>query len=266
MENAILFYLVRSSERDIKDLTISLLQLKKFFLNKYPYKVAFFIENDFKEEWIEHIKSLYDICEFVNIEFSIPEHNNHLLSVIPKFFPHPTHSNGPDGWGHPGFSLGYRHMCRFMSGEIYKNEYLKNYDWYWRIDTDSFFLDYINDDPFKTLKDNNLIYGYNNICEDHEKVVEGLYEAGEVYMMCNGIIPKNKIEKPLMFYTNFEIANMKWFQNEGYLDLYNFIDNSGGIYLHRWGDAPIRYIGLMMLLEKEKMYDFSKDIQYKHGY
>jgi hypothetical protein len=43
------------------------------------------------------------------------------------------------------------------------------------------------------------------------------------------------IEENKMYYTNFEVCNLKWFNGKDYMDFYDKIDKSGGIMTGRWG-------------------------------
>jgi alpha 1,2-mannosyltransferase len=263
MENATILYLVNNTEESFNELKESLGLLKNNFLNDFPYPVTIFKEEGFNPGWEEEIKKIYQEVDFILIEFNIPEFNRHL--DIPEFTPHPTHANGPVAWGHPGFNLGYRHMCRFMSGDMFRNESILKYDWYCRLDTDSFILSRVGFDFFSKMQEEGFLYGFNEIQEDNPKVVEGLFESSEEYMRAQGIIKKSDVIYPKMYYTNFEIAKVSWFLSSGYMDYFDHIDSIGGIYTKRWGDAPIRYIGVKSLMEDRNILDFRGLINYKHG-
>lgn len=263
MENATIIYLIRSSAEDVNEIKESLSLLKKNFLSEYPYKIKIFRESDFLKKWEDEIKYIYPEIDFCEVVFEVPPQNFGL--EIPEYFPHPTHGNGPIAWGHPGFNLGYRHMCRFMAGEIFKHPALSSYDWYLRLDTDSFILSKINFDPFQKMRTGGKVYGFNNIQNDHPDVVVDLYEESENYFKLRGITPINTVDKPKIFYTNFEICDLNWFRGKEYTEFYDFIDHLGGIYTKRWGDAPIRYIAVKSLLPSENILDFSHLIEYKHG-
>lgn len=263
MERAAIVYLIRTAEENVREIQDSLTLLKRNFLDSFPYPVLIFKEPDFPIHWQAEIEATYEGVEFCTITFGVPDHNKNL--DIPDFFPHPTHGSGPIAWGHPGFDLGYRHMCRFMSGTIFMQEFLNKYDWYLRLDTDSFILAPISFDPFEKMARENKIYGYNNIQDDNPKVVVGLYEKSAGYFSELGITPKNQVDHPKMFYTNFEICKLDWFRGDTYQNYFRFLDSLGGFYTQRWGDAPVRYIAVKTLLSNENIQDFHGLIQYKHG-
>ena len=254
---------MNSTDESLKEIKESLLLLKRNFLDDYPYTVTIFKENSFKTEWEKDITEIYTNCKFSTVDFSIPVFNSHL--DIPEFTPHPTHGNGPVAWGHPGFNLGYRHMCRFMAGDIFRNEELLKYDWYMRLDTDSFILEKIGFDPFLKMYNENFFYCFNNIQDDNPLVVEGLYEESKLYMESKKVEQKNEVAHPKMYYTNFEICRIDWFIKNGYLEYFDHLDRTGGIYTKRWGDAPIRYIGVNYLMDRRNILDASSLIKYRHG-
>ena len=51
-----------------------------------------------------------------------------------------------------------------------------------------------------------------------------------------------------------EVARVSLMRDRRYQDYFDFLDQHGGIYLHRWGDAPIRWLGLAMFLPRENVY------------
>lgn len=50
-----------------------------------------------------------------------------------------------------------------------------------------------------------------------------------------------------MYYTNFEVVRLSQLRSETYQRFYQHLRRTGGIYFHRWGDAPIRHLGLHLL-------------------
>jgi hypothetical protein len=181
-----------------------------------------FCEESF-EEYKSKVQTNLNI-RYETIEFKVPEYSQEILDQIPEFFPHPTHGNGPVAWGHPGFSMGYRHMCRFFSGELYNHSVIKEYDYYLRLDTDSFIHTPLNYDIFKWAEEVGCYYGYIEpaIQKDNPKVIEGLWKT------VNELIPENFIEEGMMFYTNFELGKVSWFLTSEYMRFYNELDKTDG--------------------------------------
>ena len=52
------------------------------------------------------------------------------------------------------------------------------------------------------------------------------------------------------FWSNFEIANLDIFNNDDYENFFQYLDNLGGFYYERWGDAPIHSIAIALFLQK----------------
>jgi len=65
------------------------------------------------------------------------------------------------------------------------------------------------------------------------------------------------------FWTNFEIADFSFFRSTEYMDYFNHLDQSGGFFYERWGDAPVHSIAVGFLLEPEEVHYF-EDIGYRH--
>lgn len=144
--------------------------------------------------------------------------------------------------------MGYRHMCRFHSGGIYMDPRLSKYDYYWRLDSDSYLFSPINYDPFEKMRTNGYEYAY--MCDEEGEipsVVEGLWDETEKFMKENNIPMTDYFKSRLvddkwnynMFYTNFEIAKFSFFRSKEYMAYFHHLDKTGNFYYKRWGDAPI---------------------------
>lgn len=261
-------YLLRSSQEDIAMLNKSLALLSENLLRfTTNYDVVIFHEKDLMELKNE-IKTDSNLL-FIEIELGPPEYSDDIKLKIPEFYPHPTHGNGPIGWGHPGFSMGYRNMCRFFSGELYNQSIINDYEYYLRLDTDSYILSPLNYDIFQFAKERDLIYGY---CEpavqiDNPNVVVGLKSFTKDFISKNNpstFVNIDNIIEGKMFYTNFELGKIDWFKNSNYWSFYDSIDKSGGIYINRWGDAPVKYLGVTLFCEPNKIIPV-KGFTYQHG-
>jgi hypothetical protein len=64
------------------------------------------------------------------------------------------------------------------------------------------------------------------------------------------------------YYTNFEIVYMPFFRGQQYQSFFQDLDSTDGFYAHRWGDAPIRLLGLAMYAQQEQVKLL--DLPYSH--
>ena len=67
----------------------------------------------------------------------------------------------------------------------------------------------------------------------------------------------------LSVWSNFEIADMDFWRSEAYSTFFDYLDNTGGFYYERWGDAPVHSIGAALLANKSQVH-FFRDIGYRH--
>ncbi|GEM_PF-5568489 len=253
-----IFYLSRSTKEDIKNLKKSLSLLDKHFNNRFNYPVIVFheaFEKKLKEDIRKNTKSEIN---FARVDFKIPD----FLAdgEIPEILDFGTHK----------YSLGYRHMCRFFAGLVYSHPALREYEWYWRLDTDSFILDTIDYDVFSFMEENNFKYGYNYMLKEKEVLVHNLWETVSKYLDENKIQPtflKKFTVKGIWdnsyYYNNFEISKLDFWRSKKYQSFFNYLDRTGGLYKYRWGDAPIHTLAVSTFIPADQVHSF-EDISYKH--
>lgn len=254
---AVIVYMARSTEGDIRNLKQSLALLDKNFNDRFHYPVMVFHEDYTDDLKAEIRRSTRSEVLFGLLEFSIPE-------FIPR-------DEIPDKiLGR--FGIGYRHMCRFFSGMMYRHPAMQDFDWYWRLDTDSFLLGKIGYDLFRYMESHDLWYGYMAMLAETPAVVEGLWEATQSYIRGRNITPtmmgqlldENGAWNYLYYYNNFEICSLAFSRSAAYTDYFEYIDKLGGIYKNRWGDAPIRTLAVSMLAPPEKVHQFT-NVPYAHA-
>jgi hypothetical protein len=54
------------------------------------------------------------------------------------------------------------------------------------------------------------------------------------------------------FNTNCEVASLAFLRSKSVQDFHRYLDEKGGYFLHGWGDAPVRYLGVSMHVEEKK--------------
>ena len=243
----------------------SLILLCKNFKYVRDYPIIVFYENfdegiksAIKGEVEKHVGFIPDI-QFEEIRFDMPS----WISTDPSSY---SVSLGE-------FWMGYRHMCRYYSGGIYRDERLAKYEWYWRLDSDSYLLSPIDYDPFERMAQNGQEYAYMKDTDiDHARVCVGLWECTKEYMEKNSIpMSKAFIEHSpngnwdyTMYYTNFEIGKLSFWRSKEYMGYFDHLDKNGGIYYHRWGDNVIHWLGVNMLMDESKIWRV-EDMAYQHN-
>jgi len=237
MTNAAIVYLLRSTKSDVNDIIKSLKSLYTYFLVTYKYPVYIFIESSFKDEYKNIIleETKIDVI-FHLITFKIPPHLQNYGDISNILETH----NGRQLW-----PIGYRHMCRFWSGDFLNNEIIKQYKYIWRMDSDAYISINISEDLFNTMEVSNISYYYSNIGYDDEEVCKNLSKYSNEFFNNKTIAYIWQLYT--MYTTHVEIINIEEFTNGLYYEYYKFIDKYPGFYLHRWGDAPIRYIAVTNL-------------------
>lgn len=174
-----------------------------------------------------------------------------------------------------GGSLPYRHMCRFNSGFFYRHPLLQEFEYYWRVEPWVEFLCDVDYDPFLFMKKHSKDYGFVIMLPEYIETIPTLWQTVEKFMDANSQIvhPKNTMQmfrsndgsyNLCHFWSNFEIASLKFFRSGAYNKYFDYLDKTGGFFYERWGDAPVHSLGVAMFLPKEKIH-FFEDIGYFHN-
>ncbi|KIL56814.1 glycosyltransferase family 15 protein [Amanita muscaria Koide BX008] len=268
--NAVIFMLTRNS--DLPGVLSTVKQVEDRFNKRFQYPYVFLNDDPFEERFKSLVSQLTD----VPVQFG----------VIP-----------PDHWDQPSWinesrasaareelvaqnvpyadRVSYRNMCRFNSGFFYKHELLKSYRYYWRIEPDVKFFCDIDYDPFLYMQDNDKVYGFTIALYEFPKTVTTLWDAVKEFMDANpGLIPAdNAIDfvsdveglfySYCHFWSNFEIADLEFWRDDAYSKFFDFLDQQGGFYYERWGDAPVHSIAVALFARKDQIHFFN-DIGYRH--
>ena len=138
-------------------------------------------------------------------------------------------------------SESYRHMCRFYSGFFFRHPAVAKYEYYWRVEPGVEFYCDIQEDPFKTLKKNNKLYGYNVFITETMESIPGLWKNAKEWAQKNvenaPILPFFLNDKQeyngCHFWTNFEISRVDLWNSKRYLEFFDFLDRRGGFFYER---------------------------------
>jgi hypothetical protein len=181
-----------------------------------------------------------------------------------------------------GGSESYRHMCRYNSGFFWQSELLNDFDWYWRVEpSTSFYCDQLYD-PFTFMRENNKRYSFVMTMYEFRATIETLWSSTREFakkypqhiakdnslgfLVDDYKNPDSLFEKDFNlchFWSNFEIADLNLWRSQEYRDYFAFLDEKGGFFYERWGDAPVHSIAASLFLPKDQIH-FFHDMGYKH--
>ncbi|KAF9201682.1 alpha 1,2-mannosyltransferase 2.4.1 [Haplosporangium sp. Z 27] len=172
-------------------------------------------------------------------------------------------------------SESYRHMCRYESGFIFHHELVQEYDYYWRVEPGVSFSCDLDFDPFMVMKTKKIKYGFTIALPEFVNTIPTLWENVRQFMRLHPehISKRNSLEwisydkgetyNNCHFWSNFEIVDLSFFRSKAYTDFFNLLDQAGGFFYERWGDAPVHSIAAALMLERREI-RFFNEIGYRH--
>ncbi len=189
--NPCIVYLAQNSKRDPQYgrdsrtlMEKSLDLLYKNYNDQFKHPIIIFHEGDFeKKDQVEVVSGRSEIT-FHEIHFSIP-----------KFL---SKAEIPEIWNGQ-FGMGHRHMIRFYGLQIFDLLEGLGYDWFFRMDDDSFFHSKINYNLFEYMQGNGFEYGYRVDIKEPLSSSYGFSDSISAYLKAEKITPYT-------FYDNFENA------------------------------------------------------------
>ncbi|KAK4053756.1 hypothetical protein OIV83_001412 [Microbotryomycetes sp. JL201] len=274
--NAALVALVRNGEKDAMQNSMRSVEAK--FNRKFGYPWVFMNDEPFTEEFKKAVLSM--------------TRSEVKFALIPK-----------EHWGYPdwvnqtlateerqkmvnenviyGGSESYRHMCRFNSGFFYRQRVLQEYDWYWRVEPGIELKCDVDVDPFLFMEANNKVYGFTIVLYEYERTIQTLWQTVKDFAkehpehIAKDNAMRFMVDDPntdlqdsrynlCHFWSNFEIADMRFWRSKAYSDFFEYLDSKGGFFYERWGDAPVHSIAASLFLPKDQIWhaDF---IAYRHN-
>ncbi|GAA5908386.1 hypothetical protein JCM6882_007923 [Rhodosporidiobolus microsporus] len=274
--NAALVALVRNSEREaMRD---SMRHLESRFNKKYGYPWVFMNDEPFDEDFKKGVMSMTRSEIFFH---TIPKEHWSYPSWINQTYAAEERQKMVNENVIYGGSESYRHMCRFNSGFFYRQKVLESFDWYWRVEPGVEFFCDIDYDPFVFMEANNKLYGFTVTLYEYRRTVESLWDVTREFARLHPehLHPDNAIrflvddeKKGLQdgdwnlchIWSNLEIGSLNLWRGKAYEDYFEFLEQKGGFFYERWGDAPVHTFGAFLLAPASGLHFFD-DISYRHN-
>lgn len=165
---------------------------------------------------------------------------------------------------------GYHQMIRFFFRELFWLPEMENVSSYLRLDTDSCIWD-VKTNPFGLL--NGTVKYVSNVFQyDPEKVTKNLDYWVQDYINYFGVSPDPAYfrkaftirHKVGLYYNNMEIVDISFFKRPEVLHFTEMVESSECIYFYRWGDAPLRYLTMMLFAKPGEVILYPSEWGYKH--
>ncbi|KAJ2316272.1 hypothetical protein GGI00_007040, partial [Coemansia sp. RSA 2681] len=143
--------LVRNSELDGIRGTIR--QVEDRFNREFGYPYIFLNDDDFSDEFKDKVQAMTKAKVYFG---KLPKEHWGLSPYVTEEKVKAALEANKDRYLYGG-SYSYRLMCRYQSGFIHKHPLLAGLDYYWRIEPGVDYYCSLPYDPFRYMRDNNLV-------------------------------------------------------------------------------------------------------------
>ncbi|KAK7207796.1 alpha-1,2 mannosyltransferase KTR1 [Myxozyma melibiosi] len=265
-------FVTLARNEDIWSLVKSIRNVEDRFNHKYHYDWVFLNDDDFDEDFKEITTSLVSGTTKYG---KIPKEHWGFPEWIDKEKAAKTRQEMAEKKIIYGDSVSYRHMCRFESGFFYRQPLLLDYKYYWRVEPDIILHCDIDYDVFKFMEEKEYDYGFTLSLYEYGETIATLWDSVRKFIKAHpDYLAKDNLMDWLSddegysynrchFWSNFEIGNLDFWRGKEYSEFFDFLDQEGGFFYERWGDAPVHSIGAGLFLPKAKVHYFD-DIGYWH--
>ncbi|PKY03757.1 putative alpha-1,2-mannosyltransferase [Aspergillus campestris IBT 28561] len=265
-------FVTLARNHDVWDMAKSIRQVEDRFNRNYHYDWVFLNDKPFDETFKKITTALVSGTTYYGL---IPQEH----WSYPEWIDQEKAKKVREDMGQKkiiyGDSESYRHMCRYESGFFFRHPLMMNYEYYWRVEPSIELLCDIPFDPFRFMKENNKMYSFVLSLYEYYDTIPTLWDSVKKFM---GAYPGHIAEGNSMeflsddggktfnkchFWSNFEVGSLDWLRSDSYIDYFSSLDQDGGFFYERWGDAPVHSIAAGILLPKEQIHFFN-DIAYYH--
>jgi hypothetical protein len=240
-----------TTRNELASLNQSFIQLSRLLVN-YPRPVVVFHEGDFDDndlqQFLAHRLGSRTPLAFERIKFA-------------------NRSNQHESIQHR-IPFTYLNMCRFFTLMLPNHPLLTLFSYYWRLDAHSFiFGPNPIRDPFEIMQKQQIQYAFIMANEEGEGYAVDLWSLFHKFLNRHCLKPSAAMRQTqtgwfggyshAIIFTNFAIANVSLFRDHPLMQAWlQAVDLNGGIYRHRWGDAPVHTLALSQLIERNQIVRF----------
>ncbi|CAE8610896.1 unnamed protein product [Polarella glacialis] len=254
----VIHYITAETEGDMLDIERSLKSVWENYNRRCDYPIVIFHEG---------------LSEQARRRIVECSENRIWLALLPGFNQLPPEWAEAAGERASEFSVGYRAMTRWRSGPMFLEPALAGFDFAMTFDTDSYFPAALGSDPFEILQSEGLVALFPHLGRESASVVVNFMHHFLLYCRLRGMDPRRTsmlaalVEKNYKWYQqclmlDMEVVRLDWFRGKEYQDFFRYMDSSGGFWLHRWGNNPVRTFGVGLLLEDKDVR--SMELPYAH--
>merc|ERR1719253_2340231 len=130
---------------------------------------------------------------------------------------------------------------------------LAKYEYAMRVDEDVCMQSFGVGNPFEEMARKNLVYAYGvETKEEHMETVETMTPWVKAYQSEHNLAVRN-VTANTIYYDNFFVSKVGFWLRDDVQRYLHDVDVSGGIYAHRWGDAPIQTTAVKMFASPSKI-------------
>ncbi|KAF3385359.1 Glycolipid 2-alpha-mannosyltransferase 1 [Penicillium rolfsii] len=268
--NATFVTLARNS--DLWEIAKSIRAVEDRFNRNYNYDWVFLNDKEFNDE-------------FKKLTTSLASGNTHYGKIPEEHWSYPAWIDQDkarevrEEMGRQkiiyGDSESYRHMCRYESGFFFRHPLMMNYEYYWRVEPSIELYCDIGHDPFRFMKENDKKYSFVISLYEYIDTIPTLWDSVKKFLKAHpehvpsgnamDFISEDGGEtyNKCHFWSNFEIGSLEWLRSKAYIDYFSSLDQDGGFFYERWGDAPVHSIAAATMLKREQIHFFN-EIAYYH--
>lgn len=175
--NATFVTLARNS--DLWDIVKSIRQVEDRFNRNYHYDWVFLNDKPFDDTFMKVTSAL--ISGKTHYE-EIPQEHWSYPEFIDQEKARKVREDMAQRKIIYGDSQSYRHMCRFESGFFFRQEIMKKYEWYWRVEPSIELYCDVSYDPFKFMADNKKKYSFVLSLYEYVETIPTLWDSAKTFM------------------------------------------------------------------------------------